>query len=421
MAKIFQNFGSKVGNAFTNLGQGNSLLANQSQISNLSDEDRKKLQQQGLQKFADTMFLTSAIGSGDAQKIALAQNKIRQRQLDEEDAKRKADTETFLENNPQFRQAYELKNLLGIDMPTATDRKIVEGNDGFNYYADTGERVLPNVVAPIKSAGTMFQIVDGNNDNSFVGNISANDLATNGYKKYEEQGIDTTAFKLTALPTGTAPADTSGDTDFDALKGRFMATNTLINNLNGLGQQYFDNPESALAIGSASQFVDSIIQNVDAAGEMLSGKDYTTVKNKGYTTIEGNDFSDQLKKVSQATGVSESRVRDLAYLFAAARGQTGRGLSDKDYENALRIVSGGVGAEGKIKVLEDVANRLGSEVQGDLDFIVRNLPEGTNIDKYTKLRGSLPTFVNPYSINMQSITPGNNDAVINELLKKYGG
>jgi hypothetical protein len=90
MANIFSNFGNKVGNAFTNLGQGNSLLANQSQIANLSDQDRKKLQQQGLQKFADTMFLTSAIGSGDAQKVALAQNKIRQRQLDEEDAKRKA-------------------------------------------------------------------------------------------------------------------------------------------------------------------------------------------------------------------------------------------------------------------------------------------------------------------------------------------
>lgn len=271
------------------------------------------------------------------------------------------------------------------------------------------------------SAGTMYQIVDGNNNDSFVGNISANDLAAGGFEKYKEQGIDTTAFKLTALPTGTAPADTSGDTEFDALKSRFMATNTLINNLGGLAQQYFDNPESALAIGGASQFVDSIIQNVDAAGEMLSGKDYTNVQNRGFTTIEGNDFSGQLKQVSQATGVSESRVRDLAYLFAAARGQTGRGLSDKDYENALRIVSGGVGAEGRIKVLEDVAVRISSEVQGDLDFTVRNLPEGTTIDKYTKLRGSLPPFVNPYSINMQSITPGNNDAVINNLLKKYGG
>ena len=97
MANIFQNFGSKVGNAFTNLGQGNSVLANQSQIANLSDEDKNKLRKQGLQKFADTMFLTSAIGSGDANKIALAQNRIRQRQLDEEDAKRKVEQQEAIE------------------------------------------------------------------------------------------------------------------------------------------------------------------------------------------------------------------------------------------------------------------------------------------------------------------------------------
>jgi len=299
------------------------------------------------------------------------------------------------------RQELELRRM---ELQQGKDRRIVVQN-GIQYYVDTGKPVLTDVVAPPKSAGTMYQIVDGNNNDSFVGNISANDLAAGGFEKYKKQGIDTTAFKLTDLPTAAAPADTSGDTDYDALKSRFMATNTLINNLGGLAQSYFDNPKSALAIGGASQFVDSIIQNVDAAGEMLSGKEYTNVQNSGFTTIEGNDFSSQLKQVSQATGVSESRVRDLAYLFAAARGQTGRGLSDKDYENALRIVSGGVGAEGKIKVLEDVAVRISSEVQGDLDFTVRNLPEGTTIDKYTKLRGSLPTFFNPYA----SSTNKNND------------
>ena len=337
------------------------------------------------------------------------------------EAERKADIETFLKNNPQFRQAYELKEKLGIDMPTATDRKIVKGNDGFNYYADTGERVLPNVVAPIKSPGTMFEIVDGNNNNSFVGNISANEYQASGYKKYEDAGIDTSQFKLKGLSVGTEAANTSGDTEFDALKGRFMATNRLVTNLNGLAKQYYDNPESALALGSAAQFVDSIIQNVDATGDMLSGENYTSVKDSGYTTIEGNDFSARLKNVSQARGVSESRVRDLAYLFAAARGQEGRGLSDKDYENALLIVSGGVGAEGKIKVLEDVAGRLSSEVQGDLDFTVRNLPANVDATKYQTLRGSLPTFVNPYSINTNTTTSTNNDDIINELLEKYGG
>ena len=187
MANIFSNFGNKVGNAFTNLGQGNSLLANQSQIANLSDEDKKKLQQQGLQKFADTMSLVSAMGSGDSQKVALAQNTIRQRQLDEEDAKRKADIETFLKNNPQFKQAYELKNMLGIDMPSAKDnnpnsykeyaltdntptsaeyltfldrkqtpepvpeRRYEEAADGFYRFIDDGTKVYPGVEIPVKN------------------------------------------------------------------------------------------------------------------------------------------------------------------------------------------------------------------------------------------------------------------------------
>ena len=400
----------------------NSLFANinktnqQVNSMNLPMQPTQPKQDLKRQRYGNMMLALSDVLRGQNPSVGVMQ---RQALIDAErkEAERKADIEAFLENNPQYRQAYKLKNLLGISAP---DRKIIKGNDGFNYYTD-GTRVLPNVKAQPKSAGTMYQIVDGNNNDSFVGNISANDLAAGGFNKYEDAGIDTTAFKLTALPTGTAPASTSGDTEYDTLKGRFMATNTLINNLGGLADQYYNNPKSALAIGNASQFVDSVIQNLDAAGEMLSGEDYINVKKSGYTTIEGNDFSTEIKNVSQATGVSESRVRDLAYLFAAARGQTGRGLSDKDYENALKIVSGGVGAEGKIMVLEDVAGRLSEEVRGDLDFIVRNLPEGSNIDRYTRLRGSLPTFVNPYSININSIIPSNDADEVERLLRIYGG
>ena len=60
-------------------------------------------------------------------------------------------------------------------------------------------------------------------------------------------------------------------------------------------------------------------------------------------------------------------------------------------------------------------------MQGDLDFIVRTLPKEKNIDKYTRLKGSLPVFVNPYSINMTPLNNTNNDAKVKELLRKYGG
>ena len=98
MANIFSNFGNKVGNAFTNLGQGGNLFnANPATIATLSDEDKKRFKQEGLQKFANSLGVAAAIGSGDPQRVALAQNKIRQDKIDKEDAKRKAEQQDAIE------------------------------------------------------------------------------------------------------------------------------------------------------------------------------------------------------------------------------------------------------------------------------------------------------------------------------------
>ncbi len=331
------------------------------------------------------------------------------------EAERKADIETFLKNNPQFKQAYELKNMLGIDMPSAKDKTTFER---FGVYDSTG------LLVDSVNKGDLQKINEIQNDPSLVigqlrsRNISNNNQSMELYSITDGDGnrirtiadptkkdiddLNESGYLLNKLPTptdrGKGPSSDT-DTEYDNIKGRFMATSRLVNNLTNLANQYYENPESALAVGNAAQFVDSVVKNVDAAGNILSGEKYKNVKNSGYTTLQGKDYSNQITQVSQSTGVSESRVRDLAYLFAAARGQEGRGLSDKDYENALKIVSGGVGAEGKIKVLEDVAKRVDNEVKSDLDFIVRNLPSETEIDKYQKLRGSLPPFNNPYQNN----------------------
>ena len=45
---------------------------------------------------------------------------------------------------PAVAQTAQMQQLL---TPKQKDRKMVKGADGFNYYADTGERVLPNVKA----------------------------------------------------------------------------------------------------------------------------------------------------------------------------------------------------------------------------------------------------------------------------------
>ena len=109
MANIFSNFGTKIGNAFTNLGQGGNLFnANPTQIAALSEEDRRRLKREGLERFANSIGVAAAIGSGDPQRIAMAQNKMRQAKIDKENAKAKAEQEKAINAmSPEQQQIYK--------------------------------------------------------------------------------------------------------------------------------------------------------------------------------------------------------------------------------------------------------------------------------------------------------------------------
>lgn len=252
--------------------------------------------------------------------------------------------------------------------------------------------------------GSALQVVDENN--KFVRNITMQDFTQNGLKPGE---------KLTNLPTGTDPADSGDTTDFDPVKTKYLATENIILQTSELAKQFYENPNSALAVGTTSQFVDSIIQNIDAGSKILSSakdtKAYKFIQSNN-KSIEGNDFGDRIKKASQSSGVAESRIRDLGYLFAAARGQEGKGLSDKDFENALKIVSGGVGAEGRIKVLEDVANRIKGEFERSVEFDLNMSEDENYTNKLNKLK-PLPMFVNPI------VTTSSSSSEVDDLVNKY--
>ena len=252
--------------------------------------------------------------------------------------------------------------------------------------------------------GSALQVVD--KDNIFVRNITMQDFVQNGLKPGE---------KLTNLPTGNDPADSANTTDFDPVKSKYLATENIILQTSQLAKQFYKNPNSALAVGTTSQFVDSIIQNIDAGSKILSSakdtKAYKFIQSNN-KSIEGNDFGDRIKKASQSSGVAESRIRDLGYLFAAARGQEGKGLSDKDFENALKIVSGGVGAEGRIKVLEDVANRIKGEFERSVEFDLNMSEDENYTNKLNKLK-PLPMFVNPI------ITTSSSSSEVDALVNKY--
>tara|TARA_R100001463_G_scaffold80192_1_gene134646 strand:+ start:554 stop:1279 length:726 start_codon:yes stop_codon:yes gene_type:complete len=98
MNNFFSNLGNKVGNAFTNLGQGGNLFnANPSTIASLSDEDKKRFKQEGLQKFANALGVAAAIQSGNPQRIALAQQNI----MNFQERKKQQEDERIAEANQQ--------------------------------------------------------------------------------------------------------------------------------------------------------------------------------------------------------------------------------------------------------------------------------------------------------------------------------
>lgn len=162
MANIFQ----KLGSAFGQYGMDNRVPADE--FLNLPKGDRRQMQIQGLQNFANQMNLVGAQQSGNAQRISQAQNVISQRRAEDEARALKAQQEA------EFQKQYNLlspeqkilvdRRRVGIDLPQGSERKIIKGADGFNYYTDTGERVLPGVVTnPEASKRTTIKGADGYN------------------------------------------------------------------------------------------------------------------------------------------------------------------------------------------------------------------------------------------------------------------
>ena len=159
---------------FADIKKTNQQINSMDLPSSTEEEEKKRkkaVQIMKLRNLADTLNMVNAQKSGNAQAAAMYSNRRRQRQLDEENAKQKANLQKIIQNSNAIPDSMKevamafpevaLKNI--FSQSGDKEKRIVKGADGFNYYMD-GTRVLPGVkTSPEKEKRTTFKGADGFN------------------------------------------------------------------------------------------------------------------------------------------------------------------------------------------------------------------------------------------------------------------
>ena len=155
------------------------------------------------------------------------------------------------------------------------------------------------------------------------------------------------------------------------IENQLRNTRTLVDKVSRLAEHIAENPEAAVVgIGPITTFIEgtkSLLETLDLASDKTFNEFIDNAENT-ISRDSGRDWAEEIFRVSTQYQVQQSQIKDLAYIFAAARGQEGRGLSDKDWANALQIVSGGVNAEQKLAVMQSVVNGVRKELEAKIQL-----------------------------------------------------
>ena len=386
----------------------------------------------GIQNLSRALRRTGATLSGDPQRMALQAQEdeaLRQRKL-AEDQKRRLNQFLASSEGAKYRGMGELLGTQSLPLIAQdvfkgkSQRKIVKGADGFNYYEDTGERVFPSV-KQIKPSLERFTLYDRNTgkaartilkseaenidkDNFIIGPLADpfadapvdDDIETwaitdkdgnrvrdlvNPTKKEIQSVIKQGYFinktpQLTSAGKAKDVGEIKGWNDKDGLEKRAISYNTLVNTGQRIINNLYNNPKSVLATGDIAQVFDQMTEEFKAIGEIFSAEERNTFIN---TSPEGQDnarIKNNFAELAKETAITESQLLDFAYQIAKVRGQEGRGLSDQDFRNFQKIISAGRTAEQKAAALYGFITGIGVEVTSELDYTrsLKNLTIGRN-------------------------------------------
>ena len=350
MANIFQ----KIGSAFGQYGMDNRMPADQ--FLNLPKGDRRQMQVEGLQKFSEAMNLIGAQQSGDTQRMALIQNQIRQRQVDEENERQKKAIEAFIQTpeGAPYKDMYVLPNVVAN---TETSNKTYRGADGYNYWLtgpNANERVNPNIESKTNTLSNPLRTIS--KDGVDVGAIRDNDLSDEKIAKLYEEGYVIQPLGRTGTAVGKS-SDYEGWSDEAGLKTKYMATNQLVRTGQRLMDQLYENPNTVLTIGDLAQ----AFERVKAETGAIGGRPQDYKKH-----LDINKLA-KIKELAQGSAKTESMLLDFTFQIAKARGQEGRGLSDKDFIIFQKIISAGLTADQKAAALSSFIEGIQLDVAGEIE------------------------------------------------------
>ena len=348
---------------------------------------------QGLRQLADVLNIETARISGDPQRLQLALGESQSRKLQEADNLINAEIDKL--NIPETQKTL----LKALDTKSKADyilggekRKIIKGADGFQYYADTGERVLPNVVATPGEDSTGFE----RNKSRYLAlsskqNLSEPEKIEKNILELELLGKDLIPFFnkegqqvatlrqseiglnpniLTEMANkglytvgsrpGFAPKGVSSP--LESMQQNYLDTTSQLDTINDLATIIYENKDAFTLAGGIADLVNTGIYQVESAARALDLDKFAQTNPQEYNKYQDrlNNLLDTkygqiLDKISADRGVAKSIFLKLAYSTAKEIDPSGR-LSDNDVRIAMDII-GQLGANWKknLSVVENLS------------------------------------------------------------------
>ena len=272
--------------------------------------------------------------------------------------------------------------------------------------SDPRYRITPLAGIPKDAAGSIEikELVDENN--IFIENIDEKD-----WVKRKEAGTLPLGSKLQNLGTGMRAADSGPermDKAFAPIQEQFIAGEVLITGLSNTAKILAENPAIANDVVKGGAKVYSFIQsNVEGFDNLITRGQNSAVYNdvsKSKTSYDSKrNWSEEIDSLVSATGITESRIIDMAFALSAAKGQEGKGLSDRDFQNAIDMLSKGYNVGQKIDLFNDIAGRITTEFDIGRKVMISQNPALQ--DRYTAL-GDLSPFIDPRLQQTPPLTTG---------------